>query len=223
MVAPNPKLRISPSGPLAGDADPLKEFAGVAFGADGDADYIAHLGPAAFSNPADLRVEFYRADGPVPVTGNPAQQIALDPLNSDTFDLTEGVWLVEAVISCGFNTSGPLEAGVWGDLDVVFHALNTAGNPVASSTNVLSPIPRGVYNSNEGDEDDYGLNHSTVKRALLTVSPEAVTANSSQPLPGLAMAVVRTDGQASTVGDYTSSSGWLEFTRDVSISVRRYR
>lgn len=228
MPSPNPQLRISPSGPFTdGDTDPLREYAGEVntFNDPAGNEYIGVLGPSGAPDDT-THVVLQRASSPQPT--DYAQVVALPPLNNGgVLTFGEGVWLVEAQISCGFNTSWPDSDDSWGDIALSARlGLNAAPNTIQKSASMgVSPIPRGILNTVTATQSivDNGVSHSVTKFTTIKITADDIAANGGHPFSSLGVVVSRVSATAVGVGSLNTGSGWLELTRDCSLSVRRYR
>ena len=224
MAAPNPVLRVSPSGPpTVAKTDPLFQYSGKQY-QNSNGQYLAKIGPSNATNPDELAIVFSKGDGPLPTGLGDATHVVLNQLVGDSadFNLGVGTYLCEAQISCGFNTSNPAVIDAWGQLDCAFFATGDAGQKLADGAVVTqTPIPRGVVHTGGGAGSLDGLVHSVTVRQILEVTPAMIAANGNKDLPGFGMKVVRAAGPGSNV--YSADSGWLEFTNNTTLFVRKYR
>lgn len=240
MAAPNPSLRISPSGPLAGgNTPPLSEYAGAEFLADqevvapGTLAYLtARIGPSDVTN---APTAFLKRGGTAPQSGTIADQLesnmipmgvaASEQAASDALGMSAGLWLVEAVISMGFNTSLPA-ANEHGGLRANFEVVSDDSSVLKSVAAIgLDNTPRAVGAAPVIlTAAQVGIVHSTVFRQIVPISQAEVDANNSvvpegTPFRGLQCRLQRVAGSSA----YTANSGWLEFTRNCRLSFRRFR
>lgn len=242
MAPPNPALRIPPSGPLAGgNTSPINEYAGAEFLADQEVvapGTLAYLTARIGSTDEDNSPSciFRRAGTGVPQAAPPPDILVSDflPMGvaapeqaaSDALGLTAGIWLVEAFVSMGFNTSLP-DAGNCGGLIASFDIVSDDNSILKSvAANALDDTPRAI---SEGPAESFtaaqvGVVHSTIFRQLVTISQAEIDANNSvtpdgAPFRGLQCTLTRVTGSSV----YDQESGWLEFTRNCKLKFRRFR
>jgi hypothetical protein len=233
MAAPNPLVRISPSGPiLAGDSPPLDailaEYAGYTYITNGPVgSYVsAKIGPA--NAPADVSGVCFISliNGPADIQAASKNGSAqFRPLNGDmdTFNgFTVGSWLVEANLTLGFNTSAA-HLGAFGTLTANALAVNNSNVTVASgSTQVPSVIPRAIQGATPGAQAD-GLAHSLTMKMVVVITEALIEANAGLPIPGMSLVLIRGDSSNGAVGNITNDSGYLEFGSDTKVTIKRYR
>lgn len=235
MVAPNPQLRIPPSGPLAGpNTNPLAEFAGALYKSsfidNEGAEHIARIGPTdggTFYQPAHVDVCYLARGGsaPQPSVGNkiitPMIGAQPSPIPSDDFEFGVGIWLVEAIITCGFNTNVPATFDAAGGLAATFSILNADG-----SVATAFPSAGGLMSLAGGNaltQTSFRLIHSGKFQAAIPITNDMLAANANLPFKGLSCMLERTVTTEAIASIYSTSSGYLEFTSDCSLSIKRFR
>lgn len=229
MVAPNPQLRISPSGPLTtATTNPLAEYSGAIFQSEyGEAEHIARIGPEGTFVANEAVCYLVRA-------GNSAPQPSVAPKIitpmygappsedvSEAFEFGKGIWLVEAVITCGFNTSEANAVDQSGALRATFSLLKDDGAASSSFPTPLSLIP------NPGGDaavtNSMTAIHTMVFQATMEVTEAHISDNNNLPLRGLSCMLERLDSIEAIAQTYSTASGWLEFTSDCALKIRRFR
>lgn len=219
-----PKLRISPSGPLTvGDTEPLREYAGAFFvgplaGQAQSTIMDARIGPSGLGGTVAKFSDylyFTRAGKPQPTdtTHTKGEFSALDA-GSDAFTMGAGLWLVEANISCGYN-SAPPTSNEYGVLNMVAKFLKDDGTTsVEVFTTRGSIVTKAIAPLPSNSEFD-------IMRAMVEVTPAAIAANNNQPLSGVALQIVRASSGNGSYSIYGTSSGWLEFSMSCGFSIKR--
>lgn len=247
MAAPSLNVRVAPSGPLAGSgvSDPFSEYAGAVY----QGNYISNIGPDvnakinylnASIGPTNAEPEdvdtcyLYREGQTNPAIVATKTSDFLEPIDGDSADFSMGVgkWLVESTISCGYNTSQPEDGGLFGALNVEAFFVTDDGSAVLASDVKETIISRACADvAGVGttppvpaiEQAQLGLVHTAVVRQVITVNDADVAGNNNQPFKGFVIGLTRVTSASSLVGIYTSTSGWLEFSRECQVVVRRYR
>lgn len=239
MVAPNPLLRVPPSGPLADSNDgtltpPLDGIAGYLFHvSDYDEEAVLPeglgdestsgviIGPSDSSNPT--YGVFYRAGHTKITSGGVTSTTHADTFSPDddgaaAFEFTEGVWLVEAELSAGYNTAGPTAL--------------TDGGAVAANIYLVNDTTGAILNF-DGSNDKLSLAqpfvaaashpgaNTVLVRGLINVTKAILDLNGG-PISSFALVMQRYTLAGSSLGAYSSASGWLAFNRESNLVIRRY-
>lgn len=225
MVAPNPQVRISPSGALAGSsapdglAPPLDGMAGAFFqladdhAAPAGGYSSARIGPVGGASDHVPSAWLYKGIQPVAGAGNRSEFEALDA-DSDSLEMGIGKWIVEASLTVGFESSAPTGAANGAALACSFQLLNDAGAPVGTAdTDTVSIIP------SQGSVG-LGVVRTTIVRGILEVTQALIDANGG-PLTGVQLFMTRQDSD--DAGSYGTSSGWLQFSHESTLSIKLYR
>lgn len=227
MAAPDKNLRVSPSGPLATPLDtfPLEEMAGLVFQTvytGSGNEFRNAIGPSDAA--AALQgLQMYRGDGPA-LAGSSFNAQSLDPqFDATPFGLEAGIWRVEAHLCLGFDTRPPT-AATFADLLATFHAVNADGSSAVSGAPPSSPVAKGITlgAASPPAPSTPGAAKSVVLETMLEVTEAMVGANGG-PLPGLSCVLTRVNSPTTQVGDWDTTSGYLEFTTDCRLFVRRFR
>jgi hypothetical protein len=222
MTYPIPD-RVSPSGPLASNNAPWAEYAGkrLVFQDPPETDevsYIGKIGPSGGALAPTL-VLYSLGGGFVP-SGN---AVGLTPLGID-FGITPGLWLMEADIGCGFNSSVPAQEN-YGSLNASLGIyLDAGGAPITTGVRTQSPVARSVKVTADAAEVTLQPTRSTKIIIPFELTLAQFQSAGLVPMKSLALQLTRVntvDANAGQVGPYTNTSGILEFTRDCSLLVRR--
>lgn len=213
-----PKLRIGPSGPEAEKGElpsPFGEAAGNSYYAvNAPGTKITELGPDG----SDIISRNLRCaatnDGPEPGA------VWLPP-RIPPVEFSGGVYEVEVNLGIGFLTSPPQSTNC-GGLVVLVKGIDKDG----------VEVPGAVFTANPPSVTPVGLDSDTggagnVGAKLVKVVPfvlaKELTEEAARAVAGVLVTVARVDLPATTGGSYTNSSGYLELTRDTTVSIRRVR
>lgn len=221
MTAPNPLLRISPSGPLTtGETDPLIEYAGIALQAENStvpaAEAIASIGAlgaiGAFANPLVLPM----VPGPTTVAGTPRGKFSVIG-GAAGFSFGAGEWIVEGVIQVGYATDGPTSGSNSGGLRVTAQIV---GDDNLVKTAAASPIFFGPR-SGPDSAPSFVASRAQPFGVSVFISQAQVNANGG-PFTGLQLTLERATGTSPELV-YDANSGLLEIQNGSRVTVRRYR
>ncbi len=220
MAAPNPGLRVPPSGPpVKGDTTPFQEYAGAQFKAVNTTTAADEI---CFSiNAPDANV-FAIARENAPQASSPAAEY--QPVNAnadaDGFKFGEGTWLVEAEMAMGFTTDGPTAGNNSGAIEVVVAVIkddNTELKTVTAAASSALPKPAALGASGAGVRQ-------VLFRAYVTITADEVqNDNGGGDFSGLEIRLRRLSGTNAEVGTYDANSGQLKVWNDSGLSIRRYR
>jgi hypothetical protein len=226
MTAPNPQVRISPSGPLAtGATDPFQEYAGAVYKANPGSPFPSNaragrIGPS--TEPAnELQYVLEKVGTGVPVLASvPANRGTMTgpgtlgaPLND--FAVGAGLWLVEARVSLGFGT----DLAALGSRGIVNVAASLVGDNGVDAVTVSNGSQNYV-----GPSQDF---QTFVCPIVVEVTPAMVAANANAPLKGLNLKITRQSTTEAADGGYwgayNANSGTLQILSDSSVVIRRLR
>lgn len=229
MVAPNPQLRISPSGPLAESSDdgglapPLDGMAGNLYGITptGPTAQIidASIGPS--TGPADKTSYCYLYSGSVNPDSNKINgQLNLFGLSSGV-NYGAGIWLVEADLEVGFTTS-EAQLNFAGKLLMNTYLANADGSFVKADVDDGS-----VYGSvvTLGGVDSASSSFPTMKAVAyksLVQLTEADIETAGGELTSVRLRLQRATAP-NPVGAYGADSGYLQIGINGTVRVRRLR
>lgn len=209
-----PRLRISPSGPLAVDQSPFNEYAGNIYSVSktSTTEYVGKIGPSDAAAPFADAVTLGVGNS----VGLPDNSVHLPLANAEPVTFGPGLWLVELDLGIGFATA-PASADTFADLNLSAQFSTVAGvNIGAAVGHLASPLPRtgtGTYGGN--------VVHSTKIDFVLEVTDAMVAANGNLPVEALEITLSRITGSVN--GAYTTTSGWLEISKDTTVKVKRFR
>ncbi len=209
-----PKVRISPSGPVATDEAPFSEYAGNLYAVShvSTTEYVGKIGPSDAAGAFASSISLVLGDNSSPPTNN----VALSVQNDDPVALGVGTWLVELNLSIGFATA-PASTDDFADLNIDISPVTAAGVTLGSAVSYkASPLPRtglGTFGGN--------VVHSTRIPMFVEITPAIIAANGGVAPEALNILLTRITGTVN--GDYTTTSGWLEISKDTNVIVRRLR
>lgn len=214
MTAPNPALRIAPSGPpTTGSTDPLIDYAGSTFKSVNTSDAsLEDLFFIAAPDATERRIARQNA----PQAGTIAAEFAPVGGNADadSFSFGAGTWLVEAQLASGFSTDVPAATNATGVLRVQMELVNDA-NAVVQTVEASAGSAIGPKLSGAGPS-------VALYQAFFTITADQVLANGG-PFKGVQVVVNRQAGNYSQFQLYDATSGDLFFWNDCLLSVRRFR
>ncbi len=231
MVAPNPNVRIAPSGPIAGAEDPFNQYAGAFFQVQGYNGNAANYSPAKIgpSSSGDFADRAYLVkDGATQGVNIGAKSVAImdgDTVSQD-FRLGVGKWIVEASLQCGYDTTIP-DIQTYGRVRIAFQTIDNAG--VVIEDNIVdenSVLARGVIDgsSQSPSAAEWGVVNSGTFKKVIEITEAMILANGGNDFQAPQIELTRLDSNDGNLGDYGTTSGWLEFPRvSNNMTVRRFR
>ncbi len=209
-----PKIRISPSGPVATDESPFSEYAGNIYSTSKTAttEYVGKIGPSDAAAPFATALTLAVGTNAGPPTNN----VALTIQSPEPVAFSLGYWAVELELGVGFATA-PASADTYADLNLSAQFVTAAGVNIGDAVGHLaSPLPRTGVGTFGGP-----VVHSTKIDFILEVTPEVIAANGGLAPEALEITLSRITGSVN--GAYAATSGWLEISKDTNVKVRRFR
>ena len=221
MTAPNPALRISPSGPpTTGDTNPLIDYAGISLSSRNASsatdEVLASIGPLGAGGSLATPLVIPRTGKPTNVV---SPQAFLTPQGAAAdFAFGAGEWLVEGEIQMGYLTDGPTGPTNAGALQITAQVV---GNDNLVKASAVSPTYLGPRSGG-----DSGVNFVSSRgqkfSVPVTITPAMVDANGG-PLSGFQLSINRLSGTNVAYSAFDFNSGDLSILNGTSCTVRRYR